>query len=302
MTKIPTTIVTGFLGSGKTTLIKNAVEKIWNVEKIAIIKNEIGDVGVDEMEFKNDKLIVTELENGCICCTLVGQMNDSLREIVAKYKPDRIIIEASGLAKPAQIAISLDLIEELEIDGVIVVIDALNYNFVDEKHKAWSDKMQTEFVDLYILNKVNQVPSRVVENISDDILELNSDARIIETENAQLPVDLIFGLHHSFVNFEDEIFHDHEENSTDEFETFTIHDFEVKTKDGLELFCNALPKRIFRSKGYFQDNKGAKWILNFVAGKVKFEETNADFDKSNIVFIGKKILMYKEDLEKKLTH
>lgn len=297
MEKISTTIITGFLGSGKTTIINNIVQKIWDKEKIAIIKNEIGDVGVDALELSGPKLQVTELPNGCICCTLVGALNDSILEILEKYSPDRIFIEASGLAKPGQIAIAMELIEKIEIDGVIVVIDALNYKKLKEIDKSNAGRAISEFVDLYIINKADQISENEIDLIKDDILGNIPMARVIETSDANLPPELFIGLNERFLDFETDKEH-HHDNSYDGFESFAIADFEINDLDKLKTFLENLPKRIYRLKGFFTDNNLQKYIVNGVAGKIDIKETKKELPQaSKIVFIGKEMKSYEKNIE-----
>lgn len=293
MKKIPTTIITGFLGSGKTTIIQNSIKSVWEQERVALIKNEISDVGVDSLELQDPKLEITELDNGCICCTLVGALNEAVEKIIKSYKPDRIIIEASGLAKPASIVIGLELVKNVVIDGVIVVIDTLNYKSLTEIEKSWSGQVQTQFTDLYILNKVDQVTEGIIDDIKDDILGIKPSARIIETSDANIPGTLILGLNHTLSNLKDLDEHDHSE-----YESFILENFEVDDLENFQEMIGNLPKNIYRAKGYFSfENKN--YILNMVAGNVSIREINKSLpQKSKMVFIGKDILKYQNLVEK----
>lgn len=297
--KIPVTIVTGFLGSGKTTIIQNVVKSIWDKEKVAIVKNEIGDVGVDALELSSPKLQVTELANGCICCTLVGALDDAVREIVKSYSPDRLIIEASGLAKPAQIVIALELVPEVCVDGVIVVVDTLNYKKLTEIEKAWSSQIQSEFIDLYIFNKVDQISDDILDAIKDDILMLKPSARIIETNDADIPASLIFGLHPSNLAYEIDA---HEDHDHAEFSSFSIEDLSITSIDRVQNILETLPKCIYRAKGFFSSNS-TNYIMNMVAGKVVISITQKELPSSSkFVFIGLDIEKYKEKIETKLRN
>ncbi|MEI7603489.1 MAG: GTP-binding protein [bacterium] len=297
---IPVTIITGFLGSGKTTLIQNAVKSIWDKEKVAIIKNEIGDVGVDALELSSPKLTVTELANGCICCTLVGALNEALDKIIQDYKPDRIFIEASGLAKPAQIIISLELVKNVYIDGAIVVIDALNFKKLKEIEKSWAAQSQASFVDLYIINKVDQSDEETIDLIKDDILGIYPTARIIETSDANIPASVIIGLHDSFIDSELNVVENYE-HEIYEYQSFSIENYEVLNIQELQNKLENLPKNIYRSKGFFTDISDHKYILNSVAGKVSFKETDKLLPQKNkIVLIGNDILKYRPYVERML--
>lgn len=295
--QIPTTIITGFLGSGKTTIIQNAIKDIWEKEKIAIIKNEISDVGVDDLELSDPKLTVTELPNGCICCTLVGALNEAIVEIIQKYSPDRLIIEASGLAKPAQIAVGLELIKDIYVDGVIIVIDSLNYKKYSDIEKSFSGRVQSEMIDLFILNKVNEISEIELDLIKDDILGNNPIARIIETNDANIPASIILGVHPKFESFEiTHVPHDHD---LENYQSFYIENFSVKDTDEFTEIFNTLPRNIYRIKGYFcSANKN--YIFNYVSGRTYLKETDKTLPtESKLIFIGKDIDKYYPQILKK---
>ena len=132
MAPIPITIITGFLGSGKTTLILNLIPQLPRDYRLALLKNEFGDVAIDSQLATASSISgVKELLNGCICCNLVGQLGDALETLRNDVKPDRIIIETSGSAFPATLAMEVNRLGRetgnFSLDGVIVVIDVENW-------------------------------------------------------------------------------------------------------------------------------------------------------------------------------
>ncbi|KAG6985296.1 hypothetical protein G7Y79_00118g101940 [Physcia stellaris] len=132
MTSIPITIITGFLGSGKTTLILNLIPQLPKDYRLALLKNEFGDVAIDSQLASSSSISgVKELLNGCICCNLVGQLGDALETLRKDVKPARIIIETSGSAFPATLAMEVNRLGRetgcFALDGVIVVIDVENW-------------------------------------------------------------------------------------------------------------------------------------------------------------------------------
>ena len=137
MAPIPITIITGFLGSGKTTLILNLIPQLPRDYRLALLKNEFGDVAIDSQLATASSISgVKELLNGCICCNLVGQLGDALETLRSDVKPNRIIIETSGSAFPATLAMEVNRLGRetgsFSLDGVIVVIDVENWYVLDE--------------------------------------------------------------------------------------------------------------------------------------------------------------------------
>ena len=124
MTKI--TIFSGFLGAGKTTLIKKLIKEGYNGEKLVLIENEFGQIGIDGGFLKDAGIEITEMNSGCICCSLVGDFGKALVQVLEEYKPDRIIIEPSGVGKLSDVIAAVRKIDshDVELDGFTTVVDA----------------------------------------------------------------------------------------------------------------------------------------------------------------------------------
>jgi G3E family GTPase len=126
MTKID--IYSGFLGAGKTTLIKKMIAEVFAGQKIVLIENEYGEVGIDGGFLKDSGIQITEMNSGCICCTLVGDFDKNLREVIDTYHPDRIIIEPSGVGKLSDVMTSVTNLEkdyDIELNALVTVVNAL---------------------------------------------------------------------------------------------------------------------------------------------------------------------------------
>ena len=108
-------IISGFLGAGKTTLIKKLFESDFSKEKVVIIENEFGDIGIDSGFLKNSGVQIKEINSGCICCSLVGDFSTSIKELIEKYQPTRIIIEPSGVGKLSDIINAINNLNDKEI-------------------------------------------------------------------------------------------------------------------------------------------------------------------------------------------
>ena len=127
MTEI--TIISGFLGAGKTTLIKKLLEEAFQGEKIVLIENEFGEIGIDGGFLKDAGIQVNEMNSGCICCSLVGDFGAALKEVLDTYKPDRILIEPSGVGKLSDVVKAVENVAgsmDVHIDSSIAVVDGKN--------------------------------------------------------------------------------------------------------------------------------------------------------------------------------
>ena len=124
MTKVE--IVSGFLGAGKTTFIKRLIHEVFTGEKLVLIENEFGEIGIDGSFLKDAGIEVTEMNSGCICCTLVGDFSQALQKVLTEYEPDRVIIEPSGVGKLSDVVKAVAKVKkdaDIEIAGRVAVVD-----------------------------------------------------------------------------------------------------------------------------------------------------------------------------------
>ncbi|BEI90348.1 uncharacterized protein CcaverHIS019_0304180 [Cutaneotrichosporon cavernicola] len=192
----PVTCFTGFLGAGKTTTILGLLGKLPEDYKVMLLKNEYGDVEVDSLLAKQSNISgVTEILNGCLCCTMVGLVENALVEIREKYHPDRIIIESSGSAFPATLALQIRSLESkgFKLDGVVTVIDCVNFRgYEDDSPTA---KLQAQYTDLHILSKHEDVSEREFDLLLDRLGDLtDSTPHIKVSREKPLTPELVFGL------------------------------------------------------------------------------------------------------------
>merc|ERR1719424_275361 len=200
--KLPVTILTGFLGSGKTTLL-NYILQEQKDRKIAIIENEFGDVSIDDALLKQDKLAMAEkvivMDNGCMCCTVRGDLLTGLREIINDIKDkgskiDQIMIETTGMADPVPIVrtfmTSMDISEDLRLDGVVTVADAKHIvarlDDQVEEGKVNEAYQQVAFCDKIILNKLDLVSKADALKTKKRIRDINAFAKILPAIQCQV--------------------------------------------------------------------------------------------------------------------
>ncbi|PVV02771.1 hypothetical protein BB560_002765 [Smittium megazygosporum] len=193
--RVPITVFTGFLGSGKTTIILDIVKNAPPGYNIVLLKNEFGDAETDSALALESNLQVSEMINGCLCCVLVGQMKNAILEIYEKYQPDRILIETSGSAFPAPIAWQIRQMKEnnFDLDSILTVIDC--ENFVGYEDTSYTAKLQAQYTDLILLNKIDSITERQLDVVIDHVNELNTDTPKFKVyKGVNIPLDLVFGI------------------------------------------------------------------------------------------------------------
>lgn len=304
--KIPVTIVTGFLGAGKTTLVNHLIEQIGS-SRVGIIVNEFGDVGVDGDLILIDEEAVVEINNGCICCTVRSDLIAGAKTILERTKSaplSHLIVETSGLADPAPVLQSFlvdpELKELLDVEAVVTVADGAHiaHQLSDELTRE-----QITFADVIVLNKVDLVGAENVARVAAQIKEINPTAIIIPATRSRAPVDELIGVRRfslpSLLEIEPSLLtdeHDHEHDES--IASFSI--IENRPLDGAKLdrWLNQLVIQngndLLRMKGILSlEGEGRQFyfhsvhmILEGYPGK-RWEKDQTR--QSKIVFIGRNL-------------
>jgi len=283
--KVPVTIVTGFLGAGKTTLVRHAIETA-NGRRLALIVNEFGDVGVDGTILRSCGIEncpeenIVELTNGCICCTVADDFIPTLEALLSRVPaPEHIIIETSGLALPKPLVKAFewpDIRNRVTVDGVVTVVDGPAVKagrFVDDPEKVAAQRAADPSVDhenpleevyedqllcadLVVLNKADLLADEDITTLSEEIKRSVPRAiKIVAAREGQVPADVLLGLSAAA---EDDLaarpsHHDNEaEHDHDDFETFIVDVPEVSSPDDLASRAKAVANAhdVLRVKGY----------------------------------------------------
>ena len=182
MTKID--IISGFLGAGKTTFIKKMIEEAFKGEQVVLIENEFGEVGIDGGFLKDSGIQITEMNSGCICCSLVGDFATNLNEVITKYHPDRILIEPSGVGKLSDVmksVIDIEKEQDVKLNALVTVVNALK---ASKQMKAFGEffNNQIEHATTVILSRSQNATPEQLEFCVKQIQTLNPKAAIITTD------------------------------------------------------------------------------------------------------------------------
>lgn len=323
--KIPVTILTGFLGAGKTTLIRNLILKNKS-KKLAVIINEFGDLGVDGEIVKqcSDETCpeenILELANGCICCTVADDFIPTMKSLLeGQYLPEHILIETSGLALPKPLLKAFEWPEirsRLTVDSVLAVVDAeavVNGIFAPQMSTELEEKQNQTYVehetplsevfedqincsDVVLLTKPD-----LVENISDArniiIKEMERNVPILEVQNGDIGADVILGVNAAAETDLDnrrshhDGFDDHEH---DDFDTFSITVPKILDVEKFKIVLETLIREndILRIKGFLRvESKPLNLLVQGVGKRlsVNFTDTKIPVENTgNLVFIGEK--------------
>ena len=193
---VPVTILTGFLGSGKTTLL-NRILSEEHGKRIAVIENEFGEVGIDQALVIDADEEIFEMSNGCICCTVRGDLIRVLGNLMKRReKFDYVLVETTGLADPGPVAQTFfmddEIAEEFSLDGIVTLVDAAHI----EQQLGRSDESteQVAFADILVLNKTDLVSDEALDNVESRLREMNRMARVVRTQRGNVPVDTVLNL------------------------------------------------------------------------------------------------------------
>jgi G3E family GTPase len=281
--RVPLTLVTGFLGSGKTTLVRHLLQEV--PHKMALIVNEFGELAIDSTILAGTNVHMAELAGGCVCCSLVGEFAAAVDEILETVQPEWIVVETTGLAEPEALLFNIqDEVPQVRLDGIVTVVDAdALMRFPQVGHTM---RLQIEAADLLVLNKADLIAPEQREPAKAKLATLNTAAPIVATRYSKIDPDLLFGLGRGGLVLLPR--HAHQP----EFQSFHYQSDRMLDGDALHRFAETLAKQgVYRAKGFVRSPEGG-YLLNYVAGRWDLEPFATATTK--LVFIGKDIPEHKD--------
>jgi len=281
MLRTPITLVTGPLGSGKTTLLRHILAV--QPGKIAIVMNEFGEIAIDTKVIEGKNVRIAELGGGCVCCSLLGEFEAAVNEIIEKIAPERIVVETTGLAEPEALVFNIqEALPQCRLDGVVSVIDAdMLIRFPELGHTT---RLQIDGADILLLNKIDLVEPGQIEPLETKLLEINPTAVIVRTERCKIDPEVLFGI------ARDRKIARPEHRHQPDFESFGFTSGKTFSRDCFERFANSLPASVIRAKGFVRFSDGTQ-LFNFVASRWELEPFDAA--QTQLVFIGRGIAAQK---------
>jgi len=298
----------GFLGSGKTTLVKHLLAEGGRAVKTAVIVNEFGEVGVDGDILRGNSVDIVELNSGCLCCTLRGSLMLAVEEL-GKANVERIIVEATGVAQPGELTDTLrDSSIKLHVDigPLVTVVDAAKFpkliTMLGEFYAA-----QIENADIVVLNKADLVTMDQLEEVGREIREINAHAEILFAEQCDVDTDYLLEVHSGGLLARDQVptegsmhqpvvqsaqteahehhEHEHGAQASGHAESFVLLGGGNPDQSRLEQFFHELPEAVWRAKG-FMTIGGKPRLVQYTMGQLEISMASG-IPSEKIVFIGR---------------
>ncbi|MBI2576149.1 GTP-binding protein [Candidatus Woesearchaeota archaeon] len=280
--KTPIILITGFLGAGKTTFLRRVIDQL--DKKFAILMNEFGDVGIDTQIIQGKNINIQELLGGCVCCSLSGEFEAAIKEIIQTYRPEIIIVETTGVAEPDALVLEIsENMPEVQLDSTITIADA--DSLIRFPQLGRTGKSQIEMADVILLNKIDLVTHEQLQEVKDKLRHLNKKAPLLETENCNIDLSLVLGIHR------EKMIKAKAGKHESSFQSFTVKLQKPVDRKGFEEFLKSLPKEVYRLKGFVPFTSGKTYLLSFVAGRYDFEEMGGQHE---LVFIGENLIKQKK--------
>ena len=237
-------IISGFLGAGKTTLIKKLLKEAFEGEQVVLIENEFGEIGIDGGFLKDAGIEIREMNSGCICCSLVGDFGASLKEVVEKYHPDRILIEPSGVGKLSDVIKAVQGVEEdvdIQLNSYTTVVDAKKCKMYMRNFGEFFDN-QVQYAGAIIMSRTDIVDEKKAMESMELLRSINEKAAIITTPIEKLDGKKILEVMEHPVSLADELLkeeheHHHHHDHDDECDCGHDHDHEHHHHDHDECGC-----------------------------------------------------------------
>ncbi len=274
--RLPVTIVTGFLGSGKTTLVNHILAQQHGL-RIAVMVNEIGDLSLDNELIVGAAADMVELSNGCICCSINNDLVDAIFRVLRREpRVDYLIVETTGLADPLPIVLTflrLEFRQSVRVNSVVALADAESFSL--ELFDSKPAVNQLRYADIVLLNKCDLVGAGRADIVEERIRTISEGARIVRTTRAEIPLPLILstGLFQSDRYFGG---HGHDHMAQDGFDAVSFESDQPFSAEKFQSFLENLPDNVFRAKGVLAiEGSDRRHVFHLVGKRFTLDEVQS---------------------------
>jgi G3E family GTPase len=289
--RLPVTLVTGFLGSGKTTLVNHILANREGV-RAAVLVNELGTIGID-----NDLIVgaeggMIELSNGCICCSTNNDLLDGIVRVLGRAEPvDHMLVETSGVADPLPIAQTFlrpEFRDALRLDAIVAVADAEQFSL--DFFDGTAARSQLRHADAVLVNKCDAVDEARLGVVEERIRSVNADARLVRTTQSAVPLPLILDVDLFRPVPADHDHHHHAHLEDDGFVSLSFESDRPFSAQRFQEFLEARPPGLFRGKGFlWLAETGRRHVFHLVGGRFTLEEDRRPPGANRLVLIGREL-------------
>jgi G3E family GTPase len=275
VTRTPIVLITGSLGSGKTTLLRHILATTG--ERLAIVMNEFGEVAIDSRVIQGKAVRIVELAGGCVCCSLTGELEAAIDEIITTVRPDRIVVEATGVAEADALVYEVqDNLPQVRLDGVIALVDA--HAAVTYPQIGYTERAQLEVADVAVINKTDLVTPGELEQVRAKVQRYNPQAVQIGAIMGGVDMAVLLGL-----DIPARKQPGRRGPLQDTWQSFVFTTDGTMDEDCFRQVVDSLPSAVFRAKGFVRLTDGSR-LFNYVAGRMDLEDFPAT--RTELVFIG----------------
>jgi G3E family GTPase len=272
---LPVTVISGYLGAGKTTLVNHLLRNPGG-RRLMVLVNDFGELAIDADLIEIEEADMLTLANGCVCCSMGGDFYNALVQVLdMERRPDHLVIEASGVAKPARIANIARAESDLLLDGVVTLVDAENFGFQLADHLvADSVTDQVAAADLILVNKADLVSPELLAALKERVRAINATPPVITCISGAVPVDTVLGVGESFGSSDGMPAHDHEHE--DGYRRWSHESSGLFERDKLKEALAAFPDSVLRVKGVvFVSDRAAALAVHRVGRRITVSDLPA---------------------------
>jgi G3E family GTPase len=274
-TKTPIALITGCLGSGKTTLVRHLLNT--TSRRLAILMNEFGEIAIDSQVLRGHDVQIIELAGGCVCCSLTGELEAAVREIIQRVHPELIVVEATGVAEADALVYEVqENLPQVRLDAVICIVDA--YTGIKYPQVGYTSRTQLAAADLVVINKVDLVTREELQQVEAQVRRYNDRAMMIRAERCSVDSEVLLAAcgERPAISMVEPV-------GDTSWESFVYTTDRLIDEPCLQQVIAQLPAAVYRAKGWVRLVEGSR-LFNYVAGRVDWEEFTTE--QTRLVFIG----------------